>query len=300
MQRDIVIALQLASQPKRDAYLTIVKELDALSDKWRGTGTKTAILSLALSWIYRDKPIEQALLTSARLIGSDTDTIATLAGAILGAVRAEPLQHPLMDAEYIAHQADHMFRLSQAERVDWFDYPDLMRWQPPKYSLEAAGLVNDQPALAGLGFLQFVGEPMESKSKDAGVRQWALLEFGQRILCKRRQHLKPLDPSSLPVKNPNKSLTASIQRAEATPKRTKEGNLHLFERAANAPEPTLELAQQSMLDRLTSEAIKSGFDPVVIGNHMRQLMAAGSIEASIGYAAILGKAWSARQRRNGV
>ena len=66
----------------------MVKEIGGMLVQYRGSGTKTAILAAALAWMFRDNPHE-AIVVGANLLGSDTDTIATMAGAILGAITDE-------------------------------------------------------------------------------------------------------------------------------------------------------------------------------------------------------------------
>lgn len=48
----------------------------------------TAVLSLWIAHVYQGDPLA-GLRLAAGLLGSDTDTIATMAGALLGAVASE-------------------------------------------------------------------------------------------------------------------------------------------------------------------------------------------------------------------
>ncbi|MCK4613669.1 MAG: ADP-ribosylglycohydrolase family protein, partial [Thermoplasmata archaeon] len=58
-------------------YADIVKGTGAISPQYRGSGTKTAVLAVALAWIYKHSP-KEAIEAAANLLGSDTDTIATM------------------------------------------------------------------------------------------------------------------------------------------------------------------------------------------------------------------------------
>ncbi|MEO9602013.1 MAG: ADP-ribosylglycohydrolase family protein, partial [Lentilitoribacter sp.] len=72
-------------------YHDILNRLGCLTDKYRGSGFKTAFAALVLSILYSSERIEDALTRSANELESDTDTIATMAGAILGSlVEFEP------------------------------------------------------------------------------------------------------------------------------------------------------------------------------------------------------------------
>jgi hypothetical protein len=175
-----------------------------------------------------------------------------------------------------------------------FAYPDLMTWKAPS-TLDCVGLIGDVPALAGLGFLEFQGSLNRSRSKDGTAWQLAKLDIGQTILCKRRAQLMQLESGTIPVKQ-----TTQTNISQMTPG---EERKDLF--GAPVEVATTATANQkeksSSIDQLTSEAIKSGFDPEVMGRQLRELLETdGPIELLVAYTAIISKAWSARRRKNGT
>jgi ADP-ribosylglycohydrolase len=102
LQRDLDEIRPLIEVNDPDAYHAILRTLGCLEVKYRGSGLKTALAASALSWLYHEKPLKDALVMAANEIGSDTDTIATMAGAILGATTSNRPDWPIQDQAYIA------------------------------------------------------------------------------------------------------------------------------------------------------------------------------------------------------
>ncbi len=69
-------------------YVALATQLGALDPRTRGSGLSTAVLALALAWMYADDPL-RGLVVAANLLESDTDTIASMAGALLGAIHTD-------------------------------------------------------------------------------------------------------------------------------------------------------------------------------------------------------------------
>ncbi|MDX6718820.1 MAG: hypothetical protein QOJ63_1074 [Solirubrobacteraceae bacterium] len=93
------------------AYDSAVEALGAFRPDQRGSGTKTALLSSYLAWRSDGDPT-QAMLVAANRLGTDTDSIATMLGALLGANRAVPPAGDLADRGYVELEADRMFALA--------------------------------------------------------------------------------------------------------------------------------------------------------------------------------------------
>ena len=78
--------------------------MGALNPKTNGSGTITAAASLFLASRYAASPL-QGMLVAATTLGADTDTLASMAGTILGAIHGEEwLGHfasTVQDAGYI-------------------------------------------------------------------------------------------------------------------------------------------------------------------------------------------------------
>ncbi len=135
-----------------------------------------------------------ALIEAVNVLGSDTDTIATMTGAIMGAVsHAEP-EGDLLDRQYIKDEAIRLFEIGNGDRQQKsFRYPDLMNWRPPKTMTDAVGYAHETVAVLGLGSARSIGDKWESRGKDSCVWQWLKLSFGQTILAKQRRNLPQLD-----------------------------------------------------------------------------------------------------------
>lgn len=270
------------------AYERIVESIGGLQAESRGSGIKTAILASVLSWLFRKESPLQALLTGANLLGSDTDTIATMAGAIMGATTENVPNGKLLDHDYLVHDATRLFSVSIANPVSSFNYPDLLKWSPPKTMLDAVELANGTVNIAGLGMAEPVGPKLEGRKDDGSAWQWMKLGFGQTVLVKQRKILMQAKLGNLNntlVRKPMNQATSTKQQPE------------LFEANSEhrrATDDNVNSKSQS-IDSLTAEAIKSGFKPELIGRHLIVLAESpDGIELVIAYAAIVAKAKRAR------
>ena len=84
--QDISLARSLLSNSPNPKYHEFLEKLGCLTDQYRGSGFKTALAALLLAVLHTPAGIEDALIESANELESDTDTIATMAGAMLGAL----------------------------------------------------------------------------------------------------------------------------------------------------------------------------------------------------------------------
>ena len=255
----------------------------------KGSGTKTALIAAALAWGYRDRPTTDALLVAANLLGSDTDTIATMAGAILGAVARSVPPEPILDRDYIEKEAGRLYAISVGNESLSFCYPDLMRWSPPKNQASAVGKLDNRIAVAGLGTATASGETFPGQGQERSVWQWLRLDLGQTVIAKRRADLSELSRSAscIPV-NGQKVKTGTPEQNS------------LFPHNSDPMSPAQEEKTTRTLDAMTNDAIKAGFDPAVIGRHIIELSSANDgIERCLAYVAIISKARKARltQRR---
>lgn len=178
-------------------YSELAKSLGGLNPETRGAGTITAVLSLWLAWASSDEPVG-GLQTSAGLLNSDTDTVSTMAGAIVGAITATDPPGELLDRELIINEAKRLEALSEGKSAPSFPHPDPLHWQPPPSLSDALGLLNNRPAVAGLGPVNLVGEPVRGEGDRGGFWQWALTDYGQSLLIKRRQKLHELPIGAQP------------------------------------------------------------------------------------------------------
>jgi ADP-ribosylglycohydrolase len=271
-----------------DKYPQMVEAVGGLSPESRGSGTKTAILSSALAWLAASEP-QRGLLRAANLLGSDTDTIASLAGAILGATASVPPDGPILDRKYIAAEAERLWSVSQRRSSPGFRYPDLLRWTAPTSQVDAVGEVNGRLAVAGLGFVKSTGQTIEQPGKNPMLWQWVELEFGQSVLLRRKSRVHVLDPGALPTQTPT-----------VPPKPSPEAQAELFARREasrnDAARPSTHRGID--LDSLSHRVIERRFEPTLIGRILVHLFEQeNGIELSIAFAAIIAKAWRARHSR---
>jgi len=87
-------ALDSIEWEQNDTYAQILEVLNALAPAWRGTGSNTALAAAALVWNGRKSKTDEVILEAANAIGSDTDTIASMAGAIAGAISSAIMANP--------------------------------------------------------------------------------------------------------------------------------------------------------------------------------------------------------------
>lgn len=212
-----LLKLREAGQDRRqasDAYEEIVRVLELADPERRGNAITTSVAGLLLASGLPDHPAKSAQLAASRL-ETDTDTIATMAAAIVGAAIPLPLPSPLQDHDYIEYEAERLTALAEGKAVRQFSYPDLLNWVPPKSGLDSVGLVDDRVALAGMGWLT-PSDEKQYENKD-GVWQWMQTSFGPTMLLKRRTILRELPPGSRPTDRDSFSLRRSRPPVEITP-----------------------------------------------------------------------------------
>jgi ADP-ribosylglycohydrolase len=312
-RRDLDEISRILTDGDLNSYVAVLKALGCLDEKYRGSGLKTAIAASALAWLYREKPIEAALIAAANVLGSDTDTIATMAGAILGATAAAAPDWPLQDREYIKTEAIRLAAIGRGEVRDSFAYPDLSRWQPPATQSDAVGLSSTGFAIAGLGEAEPQGE--EYKMGDS-VWQWLKLSFGQTVLGKRRTVMRQLiGIEDLPVgRRPARPLVEAAKNQQTLP----ELNLvpparedEIRDPAKNKSFDDRKVDENRNIGRQTrspedingwtDRVIQSDFEDLLLGRLLNRCIdQLGSIEGAVSFAAIVAKAKIARRRRERI
>lgn len=172
------------------SYHKALDSLECFTSKV-GTGSNTALAAAYLAWVGQDQDIESTVLIAINALGSDTDTIGTMVGALLGSISLDPPAWQIQDEEYIRAQAIRMARISQGMSCDSFQYPDLMTWRPPSSQSNALTIHNNKFFLQGFGALESSGKRWATGQF---TWEWFRLPFGQTILCKYKSQ-KGLDGS---------------------------------------------------------------------------------------------------------
>ena len=185
-------AIQTASMNRSNAtgadrYADIIDNLGLRDPSRRGSGILSAVAAVGLIWC-ETRP-EEALRIAANAIGSDTDTIATMAGAILGVVADVDPPVEVLDADLFRKEADRLAEIAFGGRPQSHRYPDLLYWDAPKTRADALVCLKDGNLyIRGLGRADPVNEPIPSPN-GSFKWQWVRLEAGQTLLVKRREEL---------------------------------------------------------------------------------------------------------------
>ncbi|MYR38111.1 hypothetical protein GTX14_18710 [Streptomyces sp. SID4944] len=297
-------AVDAAAPLTAEAYAALVERLGGFDGSTRGSGTVTTVLAAALAYAHASSP-EVALLLAANTLGSDTDTIATMAGALLGAVTAAPPPGAVQDADTIDLEARRMWDISRGREAATFAYPDLLRWSPPKATLDLVGHTPTGPALAGLGALTPADKPTAGNQ---ATYVWGALPFGQSVLVRARPDLRPLDENLLPgdVRPPRGRRAADVPREQQL----------LFEApvqaavsadqrpvlAGTAPGAVSERAHRQAppsIEEIVQELASNGFNPEQVGRALLLQVRGGrySVERAAAFAGLLARAYHSEQER---
>ena len=171
-------------------YGRVADRLGLKDEAQRGSGILTPVAAVALA--EAAPSAYEAVVVAANAIGTDTDTIATMAGALLGACEssAEPPEKPVDDA-YLLYEADRLVAIARDEEVANHSYPDILTWTAPRAQADALVEADARLAAEGLGGVSEIAEPSWTPSKDFAW-QWVKTDFGQTLLIKRRPDVRSL------------------------------------------------------------------------------------------------------------
>jgi ADP-ribosylglycohydrolase len=284
------------------ALRTAVERLRVYAPEQRGSGTKTSLLAAAAAWIFAEDP-SAGVLACANALGTDTDTVATMAGALLGALADRDPEGALQDAQYIAREADRMWGIGAGRSVPSFPFVDLLAWTPPRSQSDVVGRHDGGLAVAGLGPAQPYGDTWPMAGREAAEFGWMTLWFGQSVLPKRRPEPPALEKNAVVHPEPG-YVAGSLEEmplragAEATRRATpaRQGGRQRFrtpaprsanrgsgQRATEAVNGEVSgqrrsrvagddlaralgaVAQAPSMNALTDIVIRSGFAPEVVG-----------------------------------
>lgn len=258
---------------REELYHLILRELGGFSNEERGSGLKTCLFASILAWLYKDDDPVAALLLSANTFKSDTDTIASMAGAIIGVNAQTNPATTIQDEQYIREEALRLARIAEGARETSFNYPDLMCWSAPKAQGDTWIADEKLGEISGLGKLISIGKEFTPRKDSKYLWQWCELEFGQTILAKRRNYT---------IEATSPQLSSTYEPTEPS---------HLIETICKAPLEKKELPHRPTINELTQSCIKSGFDPLTIGKALMYLaQGEDGIEKAIAFSAIIAKA----------
>ncbi|MFV8141864.1 ADP-ribosylglycohydrolase family protein [Mycolicibacterium senegalense] len=180
-----------------ERYRRMIRRFGLDGDEYRGSGLHTVVAALALSASV-GPDVRTASIVASRGVGTDTDTIATMAAAVCGAAEGAEPAPEVLDGAYIAAEAARLAGIADGEPTQRFAYPDLLTWTAPRTQSDACGLAEERPALAGLGWCEPL--PSEATAEFRGnIWRWMRTDFGQTILLKQRTTLRALPKGAWPA-----------------------------------------------------------------------------------------------------
>ena len=283
------------------SFAELVEQLGGFDPSTRGAGTTSVILAAALAWLACDEPVRW-VVSAVNLLGSDTDTIATMAGAMLGAVVPEDPPTGLADSDYLVRDASRLAAIAGVgQSTRSFPYPDLLKWTPPRNQVDCVGLLGDDIAVAGLGTATLVGEFFPQGRKGESGWQWLQTWFGQSLFVKRRMTLRPLPASAVPVRVPDErvqtqlfsSRPTELNQSEAPERQSPTDVSRSSGDSAQVKEGPLTVAAA------IAKAESRNFSPSMVGSLLIQLSTEtrDGMDKAIAFAALVAHELSKKPRR---
>jgi ADP-ribosylglycohydrolase len=283
---------QLAKSSSSRDYDVIIKTLDLRNPDNVGSGTATAVAALAVACALPNDP-EAASRLAANALGTDTDTIGTMVGALVGAAADAEPQHPLQDIDYLRREAVRLSDIASGRAAAAFNYADLLTWASPKTQVDCVGLVQGRFALAGLAYLQPDQDVSAGTSKTT-TWEWAVSDFGQSVLIKRRTEPKELPGSQRPSAERYSTVSPTPpDRADGSPGRGHAWEQNeLVEMPAESSRPSeREQAARSEVgvdvDTILRWLLRQGVDDASIGFATRRIAESGTIEQTVAFGVAL-------------
>ncbi len=257
------------------AYGDLVSRLELTNPDSRGSGTTTSVAALVLGGAIQGDP-RVASVIAARAIGTDTDTIATMAAALAGAATPVALPEPLPEWEYIDAESRRLAGIAAGVTSEPFPYPDLLHWKPPKTAVDSVGLVDGELTLAGLSPLESLGSPY-----DAGEARWQWFRtvYGQRVLAKQRLVPRELAGSLAPSSRVRNWLSYHDDQPHNPASRAVDVQATLFD---DGRQVTFENAGQKLesapvsIEPMLDWVVRQGLTDSAVGYAIRRIVEAGT------------------------
>lgn len=273
------------------SYTTLVEALDLKNEKIRGSGTLTAVAALAASTIEED--LTSLMVTMVNALGTDTDSIATMVGAIRGVLDDSMPPQDVQDQMYIVQDAERLYRISINHEQSNYLYPDTMSWRVPSSTLDYVASYKGELVFPPFGVVAQQSEAFSSNNTESYDYhyQWVSSSFGQSFLVKIR--------SSQSIREIENHQTLDV--VEPAQKKEQARSQLEIDLPINQPASDTNAGSKEHidLDELTSIAIAKNFDPTTLGNHIiRVTHSELGVNGVIAYSAIISKALSARSKRS--
>ncbi|MBA5237074.1 ADP-ribosylglycohydrolase family protein [Pectobacterium aroidearum] len=270
-----------------EKYKAVIDSLECNKESRRGAATNTAIASSLLCYFFKESSPYEAMVSCVNELGTDTDSIASMAGAILGCYNDIP-KWDIQDSQYIINESIRLTNISQGLATNNFSYPNINKWLSPQ--TQSDSLFKDK---AGNYYVLGLGNARSLKSETWQTKmhswQWLQLEFGQTILIKCKiGELKIIDAPELRNSEPlrNDEPITSLKEKKSIERNTQVS----FDYGSKEN-------NEIDLDEITNLLIKEGFNEQKIGHFLIEFADKKGLEACIAYAAIIGKAFISRKKK---
>ena len=207
-------ALERATSPEK-SYQTLVEHLRLAETERRGSAVLTTVAAVALAGAAAT-PYE-AVHVAANAIGTDTDTIGTMTGALIGAREGvePPPQEPL-DCDYLQMEINRLTSISTGIDPPHHTYPDVLTWSAPQTQADALVNADGMLVVEGLGRVTELDKPPVWTPRKDFAWQWVQTSFGQTLLIKRRQEMRTIGAGNSTTPPPAPTHT-SRPKAPAEP-----------------------------------------------------------------------------------
>lgn len=246
-----------------DTYRTVCERLELNAEHQKGSGILTPVAAAALA-ATAPQPYE-AMVVAANQLGTDTDTIATMAGALLGACHpdSQPPEDPL-DSPYLLEEADRLTGISLGSPTDSHQYPDTLTWAAPQTQADALVTDDNQLAIEGLGPVKELGTGLSWSPRKDFAWQWVETEFGQTLLIKRRP--------DIPSRKAGNTLTPPpVPQSTARSRKTSKATRQMAYPTSDSP-----LDRSSSIEGAVKYAKKNISDNRALGRTVRQIAQEGT------------------------
>ncbi len=285
---DVVEQIVASSTAVASGYAQVIETLELRVPEKRGSGLHTTLAALALVGLssrHQCSP-QESLLCAVNELQTDTDTIATMAGAVMGCRASNPPAGSLLDAEYIVSEAARVANAGQPGDSS-FRYPDLLRWGPPKTQSDAVVELDGNIYLAGFGPAEELREPIVGSGTDFAW-QWLRLHTSQTVLAKRRKKLPRARQDNLP-------FVPFLERSTATSEAGRPPVALPHARATAAPPATSSQTSanrgssvaSSALTRALDSVRSSNYDVRTIGMHLAKFATEGNAALAAAFGALV-------------
>lgn len=275
-------------------YHDFAAELGCFNRNFMGSSTKTALLANLVSHLYSVDP-HKGIVTAANALGSDTDTIATMAAAIMGVVTDRPPPEDLLDQEYLLEQAHRLADIGMAKEVVNHPYPDLSVWKPPRTNVDSVGLDGQAMYLKGFGKLNPLAAPVGEERDRRTVWQKCRLPWGQTVIVQRRVEPAEISYTDRPIllQKPTTMQRPSPAVSDAKDSMSKEDSSQRSLFSGVSPGGKLSLQKPAGMEECSGQITRSSLESLAkhgypasdLGEELRsRALSADGIESAVHFA----------------